>query len=77
MWWKFGILIIGTVGLIFAVIPIRTHAVLIDPANPPQPTKWTLSFIISNMYLTPGTVALIGLFLAVATYIGFRIARGS
>ena len=77
MWWKLGILSIVTAALIFCIIPIRTHAVLIDPANPPPPTKWTLSFIISNMYLTVGTVGLIGILLVVASYIGFRIVRSS
>jgi hypothetical protein len=77
MWWKLGILTIITVALIFCVIPIRTHAVLIDPANPPPPTRWTLSFIMSNMYVTPGTLGLIGILLAMAIYVGFRIVRSS
>lgn len=77
MWWKLGILALATAGLIFSLIPIRTHAVMIDPANPPPPTRWTLSFAISNMYATPGTLGVIGVVLAVATYIGFRIVRSS
>lgn len=75
MWWKFTILGIVTAGLIFCMIPIRTHAVMIDPANPPRPTRWTLRFIVSNMYLTPGTMIVICLVLAVAAYIAFRIIR--
>ena len=77
MWWKLGILLIITAGLIFSVIPIRTHAVLIDPTNPPPPTRWSLSFIISHMYVTPSTVALIGAILVLAGFIAFRIVRPS
>lgn len=75
MWWKLGILVIVTAGLIFFIIPIRTHAVLFDPANPPPPTRWTLSSAVSNMYLTPGAIALICAVLAVAGYLAFRIVR--
>lgn len=77
MWWKLGILSMFTAALIFCVIPIRTHAIPIDPANPPPPTKWTLSSVISHMYLTPGTIGLICVLLAVAGYIGYRIIRSS
>jgi hypothetical protein len=77
MWWKLGILSAITAVLIFCVIPIRTHAVMIDPANPPLPAKPSLSAIISNMYLTPGTVGLIIILLASACFVGFRIIRSS
>lgn len=77
MWWKLGILSIITAALILIIIPLRTHALLIDPANSPSPTKWTLSFMVSNMYLTPGTTGLICVLLAVASYIGFRIVRSA
>jgi len=77
MWWKLTILGIVTAGLIFSVIPIRTHAVLVDPANPPPPTRWTLRFIVSNMYLMPGTMIAICMILAVAGYIAFRIVRSA
>lgn len=73
MWWKLAILKIITVGLIFAVIPMRTHASPFDPSNPP--TKASLSSIISNMYFTTGTVALICLILLVAAYIALGIIR--
>jgi len=73
MWWKLTILLIITVGLIFSIIPIRTHAALFDPSNPPA--TGTLSSEISNMYLTPGTVALICTVLLVAGYIAFRVIR--
>jgi len=47
---------------------------LIDPAKPP--TKWTLSSMIANTYLTPGTIGMICILLAVAAYIALRIVRG-
>ena len=72
MGWKLVILSIGTAALIFCVIPIRTHAVWIDPTNPQPPTRWSLSFIVS-----PDTFMLIGGILTVAIYIGFRIVRSS
>lgn len=75
MWWKIGILVVLTVGLIFCVIPIRTHAVLYDPANPPPPaTLWTT---VSSTYLTSGTVAVIVVILAVAAAVGFWIMRSA
>lgn len=73
MWWKLVALSLITAVLIFSVIPIRTHAVLIDPAKPPP--KWTLSSMVASMYLTPGTVGMICILLAVAAYIAFRIVR--
>lgn len=75
MWWKLALLVIVTAGLIFCIIPIRTHAVLIDPVNPPPATRWTLWSMVSNMYLSSGTIALIGVTIAVAGYIAFRIVR--
>lgn len=77
MWWKLALLVIVSAGLMFCVIPMRTHAVLIDPANPPPATRWTLWSMVSNMYLTSGTVALIGVIIAVAGYIAFRIIRNA
>lgn len=75
MWWKLSILVCITIGLIFCIIPIRTHAVIIDPANPPAPTKLTFSFIVSNFYFTPTTFGMIGIVLGVAIYVGFKIMR--
>jgi hypothetical protein len=42
-------------------------------SNKPPP-KWTPSSI-AKMYLTPGTVGMMCILLAVAAYIGFRIVR--
>lgn len=50
---------------------------MIDPANPPPPTRWTLRFIVLIMYLTPRTMSVICLVLAVADYIAFRIVRSA
>lgn len=77
MWWKLSILCIVTGGLILSIIPIRTHAVVVAADNPPPQTDWSLSTLVSNMYFTPGSLALIGLILVIAGYIGFRIVRGS
>ena len=75
MWWKLGILVVLTAGLIFSVIPVRTHAVLYDPADPqPAPTLWTM---VSNMYLTAGTVAVIVGILTAAVAVGFWIMRSA
>jgi len=75
MWWKLGILSLITAALMFCIIPIRTHAVLFDPASPQEPAKWTLSAMMANMYLTPGTVGMMCMLLAVAAYVAFRIVR--
>ena len=72
MWWKLGILSLITTAVVFIIIPIRTHAVLFDPAKPP---KWMLSGMIANMYLTPATVAMMCVLLALAAYVAFRIVR--
>lgn len=77
MWWKLGGLAVLTAVIIFCVIPIRSHAVLIDPTNPPRPHKWTLSAVIHNMYFTPGTLAWIAAIFLVAVFLGVRIVRGS
>lgn len=75
MWWKLSLLVVVSAALIFCVIPIRTHAVLIDPTKPPPATRESLWSLVSNMYLTSGTVALIGAIIAVTGYIAFRIVR--
>ncbi len=77
MCWKLAILVIVTGSVLFGIIPIRTHAVMFDPANPPPPTRSTLWSMVSNMYLTSGTVALMFVVLAVAGYIAFRIVRSA
>lgn len=77
MWWKLAILIAATAGLIFCLMPMRTHAILFDPANPPPPIKWTFWSMVSNMYLTSSTVVLICAILAVAGYAAFKIVRNT
>ena len=79
MWWKLTLLVVATVLTILAVVPIRTHAVKVDitrdgtmPIYPPRPG---LGGVISNMYLTPSTVALITLILLLAGWFGYLIVR--
>ena len=74
MWWKLVGVALCTALLVFAVIPIRTRAVVFDPANPPPPPP--LFAPISSMYLTPFTVVQIGIILVVAAIIAVRIVRG-
>lgn len=77
MWWKLSGVAVLTAALIFVVIPIRTHAVWYDPASPPSPQRWNLTNVIANMYVTPGTLAVIAIILAGAAAIAFRIIRNS
>lgn len=77
MWWKLTVLVIVTAGLIFCVIPVRTHAALFNPANPRPVPRWTLSSMVSNMYLTTGTAALICAIMVVAAYLAFRVVRSA
>lgn len=75
MWWKLSILLVFTATLIFSVVPVRTHASSATPADTlQQPTFWTM---VSNMYLTSGTVLLIFGIVAVAAAIGFWIVRSA
>lgn len=84
MWWKLTILIVATAGLIFGIIPIRTHAVVkpidlkvpeVDLGDHAAASRWTFLSMVSNMYLTPGTIALICAILVVAGYIAFTIVH--
>ena len=75
MWWKLAGLTVGTLVLISMVIPIRTHAVRVDLANPPPPEPLFSAFSFSNMVFPPSTIVLIGIILAGAALSGVRIAR--
>jgi uncharacterized membrane protein len=76
MWWKLVGLFALTAALIVAVIPIRTHAVAYDPMNEPPPGRASFGDMLSNMYLTPGTVLLILIILAVASFVALKVIRG-
>ena len=76
MWWKLLGLIALTAALVFAVIPIRTHAVIYDPMNESPPERGSFGDILSNMYLTPGTVLLILCIVALASFVAFKVVRG-
>ena len=76
MWWKLLGLLVLTAALVFAVIPIRTRAVIYDPVNGPPPERPTFGDLLSNMYLTPATVLLILFILGVASFVAFKVFRG-
>jgi ABC-type antimicrobial peptide transport system permease subunit len=76
MWWKLSGLLVLTAALVFAVIPIRTHAVVYDPLNEPPPERGSFGDVLGNMYLTPGTVLLILCIVAVASFVAFKVVRG-
>ncbi|MDT9600010.1 hypothetical protein [Sphingosinicella rhizophila] len=76
MWWKLGGLLVLTAALVIGVIPIRTHAVLYDPAKSLPPPMPSLGEMFSTMYLTPGTALLISVILAAAGFVALKIIRG-
>lgn len=53
MWWKLSALLLVTIVLVVAILPIRTQAVLYDPAKDPPPQRPSLWSLLGNMYLTP------------------------
>jgi hypothetical protein len=76
MWWKLGGLFVLTAALIFAVIPIRTHAVVYNPINEPPLQRGSFGDLLSNMYFTQSTVLLILCIVAVAGFVAFKVLRG-
>ena len=77
MWWKLFALGAATIVVILCVIPIRSQAVKYDmvaDGTPPR-TGLTAREMLANMYLTPGTIILIGLILVVAALLTWRIIR--
>ncbi len=75
MWWKLSALLLVTLVIAFAVIPMRTHAVAYDPdANQ---SGWSLSSMVGAMFLTPGTVAVLAIILAGSGFVAFQIIRGN
>ncbi len=75
MWWKLIGLTALTAALVFAVIPIRTHAVAYDPVNEPAPERASFGSMLSNRYFTPGTVLLMLCIVAVASFVAFKVVR--
>ena len=59
----------------FAVAPFRTHAVAVAPNQ--IVARPSLNSIVSSMYLTPGTIALVLTIVAVAGFATFQILRGN
>jgi len=74
VWWKLGGLVVLTAVLCLLVLPIRTHAVISDPSNPPKP--WTFTDMLASMYLTPTAGLLIAVIVAVAAFVAFKVIRG-
>ena len=75
MWWKLGILALISLVAVGGVIPIRTHAMVYDLAGPPP--KWSLTEMLSAMYLTNGTVTMIAIIVLMTIFIGIKIVRNS
>lgn len=74
MWWKLAGLVVLTGALCLLVLPIRTHAVMYDPSNPPKAS--TLREFVASMYLTPTAWLLIVVILAGAAFVVFKVIRG-
>jgi vacuolar-type H+-ATPase subunit I/STV1 len=77
MWWKLTALGIVTIGLIFAIIPIKTHAVLYDPARDPPPRSPSFWNMLGGMYLTPGTILAAIVILLIAGFVASKIIKGA
>lgn len=76
MWWKLGALFVLTAVLIFVIIPIRSHAVIYDPAKDPPPSPPSIWDMIGNMYLNPAAMMLIAVILGIAGFMAFKVVRG-
>jgi hypothetical protein len=76
MWWKLGVLALSAALLILVVIPIRTHAVLYDPTTGLPPQRASVRSMLANMYLTPGTVAVIVVIVGIAGFVALKVIRG-
>lgn len=75
MWWKLTGLFVLTAALVFAVIPIRTHAVAYDPLSEQPPLGGPIADILAALYLTPGTVLLILCIGAGASFVALKVVR--
>jgi hypothetical protein len=79
MWWKLTLIALVTILLIVVVQPIMTHAVKVDiqptgkPTNPMQPGifEW-----FSSVYVTPTSLLITIVILAVAAFLALRVIRG-
>lgn len=76
MWWKLTALSIVTIGLIFAIIPIKTHAVLYDPTRDPPPQPPSFWNLVNGMYFAPGTIAVAVALIALWGFIAWKIVKG-
>jgi hypothetical protein len=76
MWWKLTGLFLLAAALVFAVVPIRTHALLYDVTTDAPSGHPSFANTIGIMYLTPGTVLTILCIVAVTGYAAYKVARG-
>ena len=79
MWWKLTLLGLVTLVILIVVQPIRTHAVKIDiPSNGELPAapRHSLLDMFSAMYVTPTSLLISAIILAIAGYLALRIVRG-
>lgn len=80
MWWRLGALGLATIGTIFCLIPVRTHAVFLDLSSgrPPEGAGLLQSVVgvLAGMYVTPLTLLVAVIVLCAAVIVGRRIIRG-
>jgi hypothetical protein len=78
MWWKLLLLGLVSAVLVIAIQPIRTHAAKIDlsPQGGLPAQRQGLLDVFSAMYVTPMSLVISGVILALAGYLAFRIIRG-
>lgn len=76
MWWKLAGLVVVTAVLIYAFIPIRTQVGVYDPLNESAPADPSFADLLAaSMYLTPGSVLIVLVILAVASFVAFKVIR--
>lgn len=75
MWVKLVAVLTVAAIIALAVIPVRTHAVAVDPNQiVAQPS---FRAILGSMYMTPQTVALVVTIVAIVGFATFKIIRGN
>jgi hypothetical protein len=79
MWWKLTLLGLVTFVLVIGVQPIRTHAVKVEippDGQLPQMPRHGLLDMFSAMYVTPTSLLISAVIVAIAGYLAFKIVRG-
>jgi len=77
MWWKLSLLALITLVIVIVIQPVRTHAVKIDiPANGHiSPARYGLLDMLSAMYVTPTSLLISAVIVAIVGFLAFRIIR--